>query len=295
MNRLPLFFYRYLSSRFLGSVVYNAFIIYFLWELVVATKSVFLAGLIPTIALAANLIAAIPVGHLIDRFNSTKLSMVSSILLLAGCALLVANQTVLPVYASTAFVSVGVMMKGDTISATIKKHLGRDQFTPANQSLQAAGYASSLTGTVLGGASIIYLRSYFAPTILALSVIALLFSLPIPEVPNRELKQNAMSELVSSIGFIKKIGGFLVVGFVLNGLFVSLDVYSSGLFHLVLDVSSIYYKLFVAFLAVGGVIGSTVSGKVQKHVNTANRISFLILLFSPAILFIALSGNAALD
>ncbi|MEM3671399.1 MAG: hypothetical protein QW767_06625, partial [Thermoprotei archaeon] len=39
----------------------------------------------------------------------------------------------------------------------------------------------------------------------------------------------------------------------------------------------------------------TVSGKVQKHVNTANRISFLILLFSPAILFIALSGNAALD
>jgi MFS family permease len=295
MRKLPFFFYRYLSSRFLGSIVYNAFMIYFLWELVVAFKSVFLAGLIPTIALAADLITAIPVGHLIDRYNSTKLSMLSSLLLLTGIALILTLQTVYLVYAATIFVSIGVMMKGDSISATIKKHLDQEQFTTANQNLQGAGYASSLIGTVFGGASIIYLREYFLFVMLALSIAALLLSFPIPEKANDGQKATAMSGFVSSVGFIKKIGGFLAVGFVLNGLIISLDVYSSGLFHLVLKVNPIYYTLFVAFLSIGGIIGAIMSGKVQKYVNTAYRISFLILLFSPAILFVALSRTVIGD
>jgi hypothetical protein len=295
MRKLPFFFYRYLSSRFLGSIVYNAFMIYFLWELVVAFKSVFLAGLIPTIALAADLITAIPVGHLIDRYNSTKLSMLSSLLLLTGIALILTLQTVYLVYAATIFVSIGVMMKGDSISATIKKDLDQEQFTTANQNLQGAGYASSLIGTVFGGASIIYLREYFLFIMLALSIAALLLSFPIPEKANDGQKATAMSGFVSSVGFIKKIGGFLAVGFVLNGLIISLDVYSSGLFHLVLKVNSIYYTLFVAFLSIGGIIGAIISGTVQKYVNTAYRISFLILLFSPAILFVALSRKVIGD
>ena len=295
MRKLPFFFYRYLSSRFLGSIVYNAFMIYFLWELVVAFKSVFLAGLIPTIALAADLITAIPVGHLIDRYNSTKLSMLSSLLLLTGIALILTLQTVYLVYAATIFVSIGVMMKGDSISATIKKHLDQEQFTTANQNLQGAGYASSLIGTVFGGASIIYLREYFLFVMLALSIAALLLSFPIPEKANDGQKATAMSGFVSSVGFIKKIGGFLAVGFVLNGLIISLDVYSSGLFHLVLKVNPIYYTLFVAFLSIGGIIGAIISGTVQKYVNTAYRISFLILLFSPAILFVALSRTVIGD
>ena len=295
MRKLPFFFYRYLSSRFLGSIVYNAFMIYFLWELVVAFKSVFLAGLIPTIALAADLITAIPVGHLIDRYNSTKLSMLSSLLLLTGIALILTLQTVYLVYAATIFVSIGVMMKGDSISATIKKDIDQEQFTTANQNLQGAGYASSLIGTVFGGASIIYLREYFLFIMLALSIAALLLSFPIPEKANDGQKATAMSGFVSSVGFIKKIGGFLAVGFVLNGLIISLDVYSSGLFHLVLKVNPIYYTLFVAFLSIGGIIGAIISGTVQKYVNTAYRISFLILLFSPAILFVALSRKVIGD
>ena len=295
MQKLPPFFYRYLSSRFLGSIVYNAFMIYFLWELVVAFKSVFLAGLIPTIALAADLLTAVPVGHLIDRFNSTKLGMLSSSLLLVGVGLLATRQTVYLVYAATVFVSIGVMMKGDSISATIKKHLDPEPFTAANQNLQGAVFASSLIGTVFGGASIIYLQGYFVFVLLALAIMAFLLSFPIPEQANEGQKETALSGLASSIGFIKKIGGFLAVGFVLNGLMISLDVYSSGLFHLVLKASPIYYTLFVSFLSIGGIIGAVTSGNVQKYVNTAYRVSFLILLFSPAILFIALSRTAIGD
>ncbi len=295
MSKLPIFFYRYLGSRFLSSVVYNTFMIFFLWELVVKFKSVFLAGLIPTISLAAELFAAIPVGHLIDRFNSTKLSMLSSALMLAGISVLIAGQRILFVYTATIFVSVGLSMKGDTISATIKKNLDQDRFTSANQWLQAASYASGLIGTLFGGLSILYFRHGFLSVILALSLAAFIISFPIREGTSGAGRTKAFSEIASSLVFIKKISGFLVLGFALNGLIISLDVYSSGLFHLILKVSAIYYTLFVAFLSIGGIIGAVISGKLKGYINTANRVSMLVLLFSPAILVIALYRSATAD
>jgi DHA3 family macrolide efflux protein-like MFS transporter len=147
------------------------------------------------------------------------------------------------------------MMRVDSISTTFKKHLDQEQFTTANQNLQGGGYASSLIGTVLGGASIIYFQECFVLVMLALSIIALLLSFPIPERANEGQKETAILGFASSIGFIKRIWGFLAVGFVLNGLIISLDVYSSGLFHLVLKSSPIYCILFVAFLSLGGIIG----------------------------------------
>ena len=46
--------------------------------------SVFLAGMIATIYLAVELIASFPIGHMIDRMNSTTISMISSIIILIG-------------------------------------------------------------------------------------------------------------------------------------------------------------------------------------------------------------------
>lgn len=291
MARLPFFFYRYLTSRFLSSIITNAFEIYFLWDIVVTYKSVFLAGLIPTIALSSSLLAAIPIGHLIDRHNSTALGMISSIILFIGVAVLLLGQSVPEVYSATVFVSIGVMMKGDTISATTKKHLSQEMFMSANQYLQGASYASALIGTVFGGASIIYLQHYFVLILLAMGIVSLLLSFPIAENAISGERKTAKSELASSFGFLKKIGGFLAVGFVLNGLIVCLDVYSSGLFHLVLKTSPVYYTLFVAFISIGGIIGAFVSGHVQRFINTPYRLAFLVLLYAPAILFVGISKS----
>lgn len=295
MARLPIFFYRYLSSRFLSSIVSNAFAVYFLWEIVVTFKSVFLAGLIPTISLASDLILVIPVGHLIDRFNSTKLGMLSSLVLILGVTFLLTGDSIFLIYTATVFITLGVTMKGDAISATTKKNLDTEQFMSANQSLQGVGYASALTGALFGGFSIIYLTRYFVFIIFIMAIASFLLSFPIKEAKNTEDQVKLRSQLSSSLGFLKKITGFLAVGFVLNGLIESLDVYSSGLFHLVLKVSPVYYTLFVAFLSIGGIIGSFASGLLQRFVNTAHRISLLIILFSPAILFIALVKSAIGD
>ncbi len=295
MEKLPAFFFRYLSSRMLASIVTNAFEIYFLWELVIVYKSVFFAGLIPTIALASELLIAIPFGHMIDKYNSTKLSLLSALSLLFGISLLLIGQTLFLVYLATVFATIGSITKGDTLSATIKKHLSSKQFTAANQNLQGAGYLSTLIGTGLGGISIIFLQRYFVGIILALCIVSVVLSYPMPEEPNREESGMPGSGIVSSLGFIKKLGGFLAVGFVLNGLFVSLEVYSSGLFDLVLKASPIFYTLFIAFLSIGGIIGAVLAGKLQKYVDTGYRLSALIILYSPALLFLALSRSPAGD
>ncbi len=295
MDRLPLFFYRYLSARMLVSIANNSFMVFFLWEIVVVYKSVFLAGLLPTISLAADLLTAIPVGHLIDRFNSTHLSMVASLLLVIGIALLFFGQILTIVYITTFFVSLSLMMKGDTISATAKKHLKDDQFINSIRLISGAGYASTLIGTAIGGISILYLRQYFPIMLMAFAVFSLVISFPIEEEKEKRDKKTAISELASSFGFIRKIAGFLAVGFVLNGLLVSLDVYSSGLFHLVLDVSAVYYTIFIAVLSVGGIIGAALVGRIQKHIDSAFRISSMIVLFSPAMIYISLSRNAIGD
>ena len=295
MARLPIFFYRYLGSRFLSSIVSNAFTVYFLWMIVVAFRSVFLAGLIPTISLASDLIMVVPIGHLIDRFNSSKLGMISSLILVLGVTFLFIGKSIFLIYTATVLITLGVTMKGDTLSATIKKNLDTEQFMSANQSLQGAGYASALIGTLFGGFSIIYLTRYFVPIIFIMAIASFLLSFPIKESQNPKDKVNLRSQLSSTLGFLKRITGFLAVGFVLNGLIVSLDVFSSGLFHLVLKVNPIYYTLFIAFLSIGGIIGSFASGFLKQRINSAQRISLLILLYSPAILFIAVVKSAIGD
>ena len=295
MAHLPIFFYRYLGSRFLSSIVSNAFTVYFLWKIVVAFKSVFLAGLIPTISLASDLIMVVPIGHLIDRFNSTKLGMLSSLILVSGVAILLIGKSIFLIYTATVLITIGVTTKGDTISATTKKNLNTEQFMSANQNLQGAGYASALIGTLFGGFSIVYLTGYFVFVIFIMAIVSLLLSFPIKESQSAKEPVTVRSQLSSALGFLKRITGFLAVGFVLNGLIVSLDVFSSGLFHIVLKVNPIYYTLFVAFLSVGGITGSFASGLLKQRVNNAQRISLLILLYSPAILFIALVKSAIGD
>ena len=112
----------------MSSIVSNAFAVYFLWEIVVTFKSVFLAGLIPTISLASDLILVIPIGHLIDRFNSTKLVMLSSLVLILGVAFLLTGDSIFLIYTATIFITLGVTMKGDAISATTKKNLDTEQW-----------------------------------------------------------------------------------------------------------------------------------------------------------------------
>ena len=129
MARIELFFYRFLLAKMLTSIISSAFTVFFLWYIVEALHSVFLAGMIITISLAVQLITSIPIGHIIDRINSTAVGLVGSVLVLAGPFFMLTGYSLMSVYSGTILITLGVTMKGDSFSATMKKHLNEDQFS----------------------------------------------------------------------------------------------------------------------------------------------------------------------
>lgn len=295
MTSLQSFFYRYLTSRTLVSITNNTFLVFFLWVVVERYNSPFLAGLIATISIAAELISSIPIGHLIDRANSTVVGFIGSLLTLGGVIVLVLGDSLVVIYTVTTILSVGFMMKGDSFSATMKKHLDEDQYAKGNSFAQAFMYIASLVGTAVGGISIIFLSNYFIILLSALAASSLALSMPISERSSRKEGSGAMSEIASAISFYRRIAGFVAVAFILNGLFVSLEVYSSALFHIVLKASPAYYTIFVGGVSAGGIAGSALANTLKNRTESAFLLSFLIMLYAPLFLFLAFSMSAVGD
>ena len=295
MPKIPVIFYRFMASKMLASILFNSYVLFFLWVVLQTYHSVFLAGMIATIYLAVELITSIPIGHMIDRMNSTTISLISSIIILIGPLLILSGYSLLAVYSGTMLIALGVTMKGDSFSATIKKHLSQEQFMTSNSFNQAAIYSASMIGTALGGISIIYFVHLFPLILIAISIASVALSAPVFEEKQKEAHKKATEELASAIVFYRKILGFLAVAFFLNGLFMAIEVYSSGLFDIVLHSSAIFYTIFVASISIGGIIGSFLANAIKKHINDPFRISLFVLLYSPIFLILGISRSAIID
>ena len=289
------FYYRFLASRMIVSVIFNAFEVFFLWKIVDEYHSVFLAGMLATIYLAVSLLASIPIGHLIDRMNSTIVGLLSSAISLAAILVLVFGTQLALVYTSVGILSLALTMKGDSFSAIMKKHLPEDQFLSGNSISQAGSYISTLSGTALGGIAIIYFSDYLPYILITLALVSIITSRPVDEVAATGPGSSAGKELASAINFYRKILGFIMIAFTLNGLFESLDVYSSGLFHLVLSASPIYYMAFVASISIGGIVGSVIASKLKEKGDNPKIISLLVLCYAPIFILLGFSRSAIAD
>lgn len=295
MSSIEGYFYRFLGSRMLVSITINAFQVFYLWRIVEQYHSVFLAGMVSTIYLLVSLISSIPIGHLIDRLNSTHIGLVSSFIALAGVLFLFIGTSISLIYTATAFLALGTTMKGDSLSATIKKHLSEDDFLKINSIAQASGNVSTLSGTIIGGLAILYYSNILSFIFLGFILASVLTSIPIQEVSTRNPESNVRKEFSSAISFYRKILGFVIVAFVLNGLFESLDVYSSGLFHLILHASPLYYTAFIAAISLGGIAGSLFVSRIKGKLNNPHVISILVVCYVPFFLLLGISRIPVLD
>ncbi len=295
MASLTPLFYRLLVSRVLLSIAFNSFVIFFLWIIVTDYDSVFFAGMLATIYLVTSLSFSLPIGHMIDRKNSTVIGLLGTLIGISSAIFIFFGYSLIFVYSSMALLTLGVTMKGDSFSATIKKHLDEKQYHDANSFTQGTVSASNLIGTALGGVCIIYFRLYF-PIILLLIVFASFLTSSIArEESSTSGEGTGMKEMRSAIYFYRKILGFLIVGFAINGLFESIDVYSSGLFYIVLKSSALYYTIFVASISIGGIFGSAISKMFPATGKNGFRISLFLLGFSPILLTLGISRFEIVD
>lgn len=296
-EKLGYFFYRFLFSKALTSVTTTAFTIYFMWVIVVRSHSVFLSGLIITIYLAIQLIFSIPIGHMIDRVNNTILNFISSFIIVISYAVLLLNNNILAIYIVTAVSILGQTLKTDSFSAIIKKFLKEKAYKKAISLNFLTGSVTSILGAIIGGAFLIYFSDYFIFVIIFMVLISLFSSIPVmSSIQQVNGNSISFSGEMKSVGlFLKRISGFLLLAFFLNGLFISIDTYSSGLFNIVLKTNPIYYTAFNMAVPIGMMVGTPLVNTGYFKVERPALISKMIFIFTPFLIILSLSKFPIID
>jgi len=291
---LPSEFYVITISKMLSSFAVNSFAVFYLWEIISHYHSVFLSGLIVTLYLLTELSLSLLVGHLIDRFNSTRLNLLGSFIMLVGLPPLISGVHLANIYVSTVILMSGATLKLDSYSAIIKKHLQEESYKRANTLNFVVNSISSIGSTAIGGAFIILAPHLFPAAPLIMIAISLLTSIQLKEQASSN-KDTFNSEFSRVLSFMKKISGLLIIALFINGLFISLETYSSGLFYLILKSSPFYYTLFAAAVPAGSVPGALLANRGAFRNDSPSIIASMVLSFSPIILLIALSPIAIAD
>jgi DHA3 family macrolide efflux protein-like MFS transporter len=295
-SHLPTLFYKFLSSKALTQISMMSFIIFFMWEIVVRYHSVFLAGMIVTIYVGVELLVSFPIGHMIDRRNNTRLNFASSFFIFMGFIILLAGESLVLVYIAAVLLVFATTLKIDSFSAIIKKHVPEASFKKANSLTFATNSASSLVGTLLGGLAIIYIQAQFVYLLLAMAAASILLSIPVEEKIIARGGERVVAKEVKEVGsFLRSIATFLLLAFFLNGLFISLDTYSSGLFNLVLKSSPIYYTAFSISVPLGMMLGIPIANVKYFKKERPVTIALMTLLFSPLIFALAFSRSPLAD
>lgn len=285
-------FLKYLVGRNLIRVAYFIFNIFFVWRTIVAYNSVFLAGLIPAFSLLGYLIVVIPEGHILDRHNRGAVFRLSSFLVAFTYLILVYSDTLIIVYIVALMSSILSSINSDSFNTILKETVNEEKMQYAVSMSQGTNAFSELSGIIFGG-----ILLYFPFEFLAL----ILFSLPIISVLFGLGKTLNRSSIVDKYGFrgayriILVLIPFLMLTLLLNGLFISLDVFGSGLIHIILHGSPLDYSLFIAGFPFGAILGSLFAGKISGIISKTGTIASLLVPMGLVLLCMALSRILYVD
>ena len=196
-----------------------------------------------------DILASVLIGHLIDRKNNTILNFTAYILTAAGFSLFLFGFSVYAVYAVAAITSFSTTLIADSFSAIIKKHVSETGISKATSYQQGFTSVSTLIGFAVCGLSLVFISEYAPYLLVSITAVEVVLSFSGAEqtsMPSAEKQGQAGYRNVFS--FFRKLIGFLLLGLVLNGFIVTLDVYGSGLFNLYLHTGPLRYAVFVASL-----------------------------------------------
>ncbi len=277
-------FYRFLLARNLAKASTFLFYVYFIWELVARFHSVFLAGLIPAFSLLGYLIIVVPEGHLLDRKNRSRVFFAADVLLVLAYSLLFLGNTIIIVMATDLISSLLAWVASDSLQGMIKSIVPEEQYGKAVSMNQTGTAISEILG-IVGGGTMIYLGIFYLRIFLViLAFLSAALSFPIA-MDTADIHRKNYGEVFV---FIRKMAFLLILSLILNGLFISLDVYGSGLIRLVLHAPATYYTLFLLGFPVGSVLG----GMLISMGKISSKLSLMLVTVEVMLVGILLLGVA---
>lgn len=217
--------------------------------------------------------------------------------MIIGLMFILGHYNLLMLYSSTLFIVSGLTIKVDSFSAIMKKHLHENSFKKAVSVNYATVSGSSIMGTLLGGMSIVYLTDFFNYILIIIASLSLILSIPVHETfnKNESSKSSTRNEIRSIGSFLLKITGFLILAFFINGLLISMDTYSAGLFNLVLRASPIYYTPFNMSFPIGQIAGTPMASTGYFKDDKPIVIAMLMFVFCPMVAIIAIGRSPLMD
>lgn len=286
-------FIRFYMSRNFVRLASIMFYIYYMWVLIVKYDSVFLVSLIPTLSLAGYLAVLLPEGYILDRFNRKLIMFISSMAILAVYLSLFISHSLLWIYTAALLSTVFSSISSDAFFTLMKNTVNSSSMGKGMSLVEAGRGISEIVGIALGGISIIFISSKFVPLISFIAIISALLSIPGKEKAGRINKEKyGFSHVFRAI---KIIFPFLLIGLLINGLFVSLEVYASGLFYKILHVGPSYYTLFGLFFSVGGLIGGLIGVKVSRRLENPLFIASAMAFFGLSFFALSISMVPYID
>ena len=285
-------FKKYVTGRNMIRIAYFIFNVFFVWKIIVAYNSVFLAGMVPVLSLLGYLLILIPEGHILDRFNRGSVFRISAALLALTYIILFFYQSLIAIYTVALISSVLSSINSDAFNTTMKEIVSNEKLQSAVSLSQGTNAVSELAGIILGGILLYFPLSYLSIILFALPVICIITG------TGKTMNRAGTADPYGFKGAMKivvSIMPFLLLTLLLNGLFISLDVFGSGLIHIILHGSPMDYSLFVGAFPAGVIIGSIFAEKISGHLSKTRFISSLLVPLGLILLVISLSKYLYVD
>ncbi|WMT50710.1 MAG: MFS transporter [Ferroplasma sp.] len=283
-------FVRYLVSRNIARFSNTAYYIYFMWEIIANYHSVLLVSLIPGFSFLGYLIIAIPEGSIIDRYDRHLIYIIINLMMVITYSFLIAGHGLFIIYAVDFLSSMFMWVVSDDFRALTKEIIPADHMAGAQSADQLSSGIFTLAGILVGGAFIFMKYNYVYELLIGISILAMAMIF-IPNTVKVSNRSNVRNGFRSTFKIMKSIIPFLLLTLILNGMFVAIDVFASGLVYIVMHASSIYYTFFIAGFPAGMLAGGIMSmhSIFRRHQNSKGLMALYIFL--TGIIFVLISFN----
>ncbi len=287
-NKKP--FILFLISRNISTFANMIFYIYFMWIIVNEYYSVFLVSLIPAFSLLGYLIVAIPEGYIIDKYNRKKVFILLNLFSIIIYSVLFIKNSLLIIYSVDFFSSLLMWVISDDFRAITKEIIPEENIKNAQSMDQTSRGVAMFFGIILGGFFIFINHFFMYYFLVIISIISLVIILNLNARKIHKYKYNS-NGFKYSFKIMKRIIPFLLLLMRLNGLFISLDVFSAGLIHIIMKASSIYYTLMILGYPAGMLLGGIISTRKMYSRLYGNEKYMVIYVLFLGFLLILISLN----
>ncbi|AWR93771.1 MFS transporter [Acidianus brierleyi] len=279
-------FWRLLLARGFIRLSSMMFAIFFMWRLITQYNSIFIVSLIPALSIVGYVIVSIPEGYILDKFDRPKILFLSSVILLIIYIPLLFYSSLLLIYVIDLLSSVFFFISGDIFYTLIKDIVEKEKLSEAMSFNVISRSIFEIVGISLGGISAAFFPYLFPYLLVFISLLTLIISYSISSniktVAIEKKKEEKTEELNYShvIKLIKYMLPALLISLVINGIFVALDVFASGIFYDILHSGALGYTAFILAFSLGTLLGGTIGNRFSEKLLNARSFALIIASFS---------------